>query len=107
MASSSDHPEVHDPCLFSAPPFTGPCRHASLIDVLLIDSPTRSTHASLCSAVLFGPVGFMMFFHAWQCMSLFTGCRGSGKANKEQKGVLSVLFAPGGSDAKAAQKNQP
>jgi hypothetical protein len=36
--------EVHDPFLFSAPPFTGPCRHASLIDGPS-DRSTRPQHS--------------------------------------------------------------
>jgi hypothetical protein len=82
-----EHPErfheVHDLFLFSAPPFTAPCKHAIQFFPRSICSPTRSTHATLCSAVLFGICGLTTFVHACECAALFTGCRGSWKSMKK------------------------
>jgi hypothetical protein len=72
--------DVHDPFLFSAPPFTAPRKHAMKFFSRFICSPTRSTHAPLCSAVLFGICGLTTFVHACECVALLTGCRGGWKS---------------------------
>jgi hypothetical protein len=78
---------------FSAPPFTGPRKHAIKFFPRSICSPTRSTHATLCSAVLFGICGLTTFVHACECAALFTGCRGSWEKPKliPRLGILRLL----------------
>jgi hypothetical protein len=64
------------PFPFSAPPFAGLRRHARELYNERGRTVTRSTHASHCSAVLFGLYGLKKVFQACFCASPLAGCKG-------------------------------
>jgi hypothetical protein len=93
--------EVHDPFLFSAPPFTAPRKHAIKFFPRSICSPTRSTHAPLLLRCAVWDLWFDNVCSRMRVRGPAHGMQGVlGKYKKRY--VLRFSHSLGGSDAKDA-----